>query len=139
MVYLKNSGLVFLFVLLSGCSGMTPDQVVSEIYGDSGEDGQLYQKLSKLQFQLDALTQQAHCSSDFECQTIGVGTKPCGGARYYFAYSITSSDVTQITSVAREYDITDNKLDHRLERVDKCAIGVDPGASCRNLICTLNY
>lgn len=118
---------------------MTGGQVVSEIYGDSGEDGQLYQQLSELQFKLELLTQQAHCSSDFECRTIGVGTKACGGSRYYFAYSASSSDVTEITSVAREYDITDNKLDHRIERVDKCTIGIDPGASCRDQLCGLKY
>ncbi len=137
-MYLKNSGIVCLFVLLSGC-GMTGDQVVSEIYGDSGEDGQLYQQLSDLQFKLELLTQQAYCSSDFECRTIGVGTKPCGGLRYYFAYSASSSDVTEITSVAREYDITDNKLDHRIERADRCSIGIDPGAICRDQLCALKY
>ena len=60
-MYLKNSGIACLFVLLSGC-GMTGDQVVSEIYGDSGEDGQLYQHLSELQFKLELLTQIGRAS-----------------------------------------------------------------------------
>ena len=135
---IKSTWLTLLVVLLSAC-GMTGDQVVYDIYGDSGEDGMLYQRLSDMQFEIEMLTQQSTCNADLECQTVGVGTKPCGGFRYYFAYSNSSSDLTAIMSKVRDYNVLDNKLDHRIETVDKCTVGVDPGASCQAQRCILNF
>lgn len=134
----KSVWLALLVSVLAAC-GMTGDQVAHEIYGDSGEDGVLYQRLSDMQFDIEMLTQQSTCNTDLECQTIGVGSKPCGGFRYYFAYSTSSSDLTAIMSLVREYNVLDNKLDHRIESVDKCTAGIDPGASCRAQRCVLNY
>ncbi len=137
-MFIKGTFIAIVIFFLNAC-GMTAEQVVYEISGDTGEDDQLYQRLSDLRFDIEMLTQQGLCSNDMECQTVGVGVKPCGGYRHFFAYSNTTSDLTAIMSLVKEYNFSDNKLDHRIERVDKCIIGVDPGASCRTQRCTLSY
>lgn len=136
-INMKSAWLLCLVVMLSGC-GMTPDQAVYDIYGDSGEDDLLNKQLSDLHFKIELLSQQGLCNHDSECNTVGIGTKPCGGNRYYFAYSSSSTNLTQLMSAVREYNVLDNQLDHRIETVDKCILGVDPGSICRLQRCMLN-
>ena len=137
-MYTKSAWLLAMAFLMSGC-GMTPDQAVYDIYGDSGEDDIHYKQLSDLHFSIELLSQQGTCNYDGECRTVGIGTKSCGGSRYYIAYSNSGTNLTQLMSQVREYNVLDDKLDHRIETADKCIIGVDPGAQCRLQHCMLRF
>ena len=135
---IKGTWLIAALLLVSGC-GMTPDQAVYDIYGDSGEDGLINQQLSELHFKIETLSMQGLCSHDGECRTVGIGTKSCGGHRYYIAYSSSSTNLTELMSAVRDYNVLDNKLDHRIETADKCIIERDPGAVCRLQRCMLDF
>ncbi len=132
----KIAGLLSIAILLSGCA-VSEQQVVHNIDKGGDDDGVHYQRLSDLQFDIEMLTQQGLCAHDGECQTIGIGSKPCGGYRFYYAYSTSTTDITTLMSLAREYNVEDNQLKYRIDSADRCVPNFDPGAFCQAERCVL--
>lgn len=80
--------------------------------------------------QLQDAVGTAACQADADCQTIGVGSKACGGPLSYMAWSTRGGREAAIRRAAqalKEAQAADNQTSGR---ISDCMAVRDPGAEC---------
>lgn len=118
-----------LALLVSGCAGLDEEWMNAE---DRKPDSvsRVDSDLSRIQFEIQRLVDQATCNSAAQCRTVAVGHKPCGGARYYYAYSVTDTDTTRLLSLVADYDRLEKERAVTPNEIATCRVIEDPGADC---------
>lgn len=127
-------------VVLSGCAGLNEDLFTSEEapLGASEQDQiKIQTRLNNLNFTISQIAEQGTCNMDAQCRTIAVGSRPCGGARSYYAYSTMDSDTGLLMSKVNEYNRLERSLVSASTEVSNCRILPDPGAQCIASRCSL--
>jgi len=79
---------------------------------------------------VDALIGDAHCDSDVQCRTIGVGAKACGGPQRYVAWSTLLTDGVALQGAVASAALADRLRAEKSGVLSNCAVVVDPGAQC---------
>lgn len=129
-----------LSLLLTACAGMDEElQMIEEEALAMNETDQIkiQSRLDTLNMNISQMAEQGSCTADVQCRTVGVGSRPCGGAKTYYAYSTENPDASLLMTRVSEYD----KLEKRLIKADRpitdCRIINDPGAQCLANRCVL--
>jgi hypothetical protein len=73
----------------------------------------------------------AACDSDAQCQTIGIGVKPCGGAETFLGWSSKNTDRAALTTLVSRHRDARQSENERSGAVSDCRVIPDPGAVCR--------
>ena len=74
---------------------------------------------------------EATCDADTECQTIGIGVRPCGGPEAFLSWSSKDTDRQRLAAlVARHRDARQTE-NERSGALSDCRVMLDPGAVCR--------
>ena len=115
--------------LVSACSGMEAERYI-ELDSEEMDVIKMEEKLSNLHFEITSLAERGRCDENNQCQTIAVGIKPCGGPRYFYAYSISSFDAGSVVDRVSEYNRLDSKLNNKRQDISECYVISDPGAQC---------
>ena len=135
----RGARLFAIAVVLAACSAKTPgtpagrdgDKIV--LTGDQKTD---WAQIVALEDQAKALVKVDGCSSAGECRTAPVGSRACGGPRYYLVYCSRTTDsaalfrkLDAVAAAEREYN-TKYQLGSTCEfrLPPKVALG---GASCQ--------
>lgn len=87
--------------------------------------------------QLQDAVGSAACQTDADCQTIGVGSKACGGPLSYMAYSTQDGQEAAVRRAAqalKDVQAADNQTSGR---ISDCMVVRDPGAQCAANRCVL--
>lgn len=79
----------------------------------------------------------AHCDTDAQCHSIGIGAKACGGPERYLAWSDKSSDGARLRALVAEHADARRAADAKAGMMSTCSVVTDPGAMCRSGQCTL--
>lgn len=125
--------------LLQGCAGISAEQVASDELDATDEEMLQRHQLSQIQLEIEELALRATCTIDAQCQTIGVGTRPCGGAEYYYAYSQGETDMTTLLELVSKYNQIQKKLPVKSAEMAECYHLSDPGARCVDRRCMINF
>ena len=95
---LTRSGSVLLTILLAilGCSQSSPGVAPAGPNGDkivfTGDQKADWAQIVAIEDQAKALVRADGCSSAGECRTAPVGSRACGGPRYYLVYCSKTTD-----------------------------------------------
>jgi hypothetical protein len=110
---------------------------------DNGDDisGQETEKkaLEALAKEIKILANTSICSSEFSCDFVGFGSKPCGGNWEYLIYS-NSINVVDFLSKVNNYNELENKYNIKWEIISDCMLVMPPtGTTCENSKCVALY
>ena len=134
--------LAFLFVLfaaLAACAQGTPgsrsdpagDQVV--LTGDQKAD---WAQITALEDRAKAMVKTDGCSTASECRTAPVGSRGCGGPRYYLTYCSRTTDSAALFTKLDAVAAAERQFNARYRIASTCEFRLPPnvalsGSSCQ--------
>lgn len=113
------SALFAIALLAIACSQSTPGAVPAGPGGDriilTGDQKADWEQVVALENQAKALLKADGCSSTGECRTAPVGSRACGGPRYYLVYCSRTTDsaalfrkLDAVAQAERDYNVRYN-------------------------------
>lgn len=129
---------VALITLVLGCSANPtpsdppPGKVV--FTGDKAFD---WSQIAALENQAKALVKTDGCSAADQCRTAAVGSRACGGPRYYLVYCAKTTDTTALFSKLKEVAAAEEEYNRRYQILSTCEFRMPPkvalvGSSCQS-------
>ncbi len=89
--------------------------------------------------EIGAVTLNAQCSSDTDCEVLPLGQRACGGPASYHAYSkkLSSEDITKLEQLAQRSEELARKMNEKNQVMSACEVLRVPSASCVKDVCTI--
>jgi len=95
--------------------------------------------LDKLAQEIKAMVETSVCSSEFSCNFIGFGSKPCGGNWEYLVYS-NSIDIADFISKVKTYNELEKEYNIKWKIISDCMLAMPPnGTTCKDGKCVALY
>lgn len=134
--------LACLFALLGalgGCaqgspgSPSTPGDGKVVFTGDQKAD---YAQITAIEEQAKAIVRTDGCSAASECRTAPVGSRGCGGPRYYLVYCSRTTDSAALFAKLQAIEAAEREYNARYKIMSTCEFRMPPkvalnGASCQ--------
>jgi hypothetical protein len=138
MVITKCACLFASIVIFSACSPQTagapagPDGDKIVLTGDQKAD---WAQIVALEDQAKGLVKTDGCSSSGECRTAPVGSRACGGPRYYLVYCSRTTDSAALFRKLDAVAAAEREFNVKYQVVSTCEFRTPPkvalsGASC---------
>jgi hypothetical protein len=126
-------------MVLAACSPKTagtpagPDGDKIVLTGDQKTD---WAQIVALEDQAKALVKTDGCSSTSECRTAAVGSRACGGPRYYLVYCSRTTDSAALFRKLDAVAAAEREYNAKYQLVSTCEFRLPPkvalsGASCQ--------
>jgi uncharacterized DUF497 family protein len=126
-------------MVLAACSPKTsgtpagPDGDKIVLTGDQKTD---WAQIVSLEDQAKALVKTDGCSSAGECRTAAVGSRACGGPRYYLVYCSRTTDSAALFRKLDAVAAAEREYNTKYQLVSTCEFRLPPkvalsGASCQ--------
>jgi hypothetical protein len=135
----RNAGVFTIAVIMVACSprssgapaGPDGDQIV--LTGDQKAD---WDQILALENAARALVKTDGCSSSDECRTAPVGSRACGGPRYYLVYCSRTTDSAALFRKLDAVAAAEREFNTRYQIVSTCEFRMPPrvavsGGSCQ--------
>jgi len=108
-----------------------PGKIV--LTGDQKTD---WDQITALENQAKALAKADGCSSADQCRTAPVGSRACGGPRYYLVYCAKTTDSAALFDKLKEVSAAEVEFNKRYQLVSTCEFRMPPkvaliGSSCQ--------
>jgi hypothetical protein len=81
------------------------------------------------------LSQPLTCSSDSDCASLAMGSKPCGGPWKYVIYSKKNSKVPALKKKLGDYNKLDQHVNQSQNTMSDCSMLIEPNLACVKSIC----
>ncbi len=91
---------------------------------------QLRERMLKLDGEVKAITGEAACATDAECDVVGYGVKGCGGPVAYLPFSTRSSDVAELGKKVEAFNETAREFNRKTQLMSNCALTTRPEVGC---------
>ena len=124
--------------MLLGCSSANknpsdPPQGKFVFTGDQKAD---WDQIVALENQAKALVKPDGCSSADQCRTAPVGSRACGGPRYYLVYCAKTTDSAALFDKLKEVGAAEQEYNKRYQIASTCEFRMPPkvalvGSSCQ--------
>lgn len=88
--------------------------------------------------ELKALIGDASCDTNQQCQSLAVGSKPCGGPSYFIPYSskgLEQDEISRLETLARESSDLSKQWNELNPRLSNCMLEQPPVLACLNNRC----
>jgi hypothetical protein len=127
-------------LVLASCSQGAPGGAPSGPDGDkivlTGDQKADWAQIVALENEAKALVKTDGCSSAGECRTAPVGSKACGGPRYYLVYCSRTTDSVPLFRKINAVAAAEREYNARYQIVSTCEFRLPPkvalaGASCQ--------
>jgi len=135
----RGARILAMAVVLAACSQKTPgtpagpdgDKIV--LTGDQKTD---WAQIVALEDQAKALVKIDGCSSAADCRTAAVGSRACGGPRYYLVYCSRTTDSAALFRKLDAVAAAEREYNAKYQLVSTCEFRLPPkvalsGASCQ--------
>lgn len=97
------------------------------------------QTLNEMKLTIQNLADTSVCSEEFECRSLALGSKPCGGPWSYLVYS-TSIDTLKLTKLVAAYNQFEKTMNTECGLMSDCAMVMPPQQlQCKNNTCIAIY
>jgi hypothetical protein len=94
--------------------------------------------LASLHQQIVALIGEPRCENIVHCRLLALGSRPCGGAAEYLAYSSIAGKREILEAKAYEYSFLQEEANHARGISGTCEVLDQPRVACVNGRCTVN-
>jgi hypothetical protein len=113
-------------------TGTPPVGSVSDTAGRQSD----WSQIEKLEAQARAIAKVEGCSSASECRAAPVGSRACGGPRYYLAYCAKTTDSAALYSKLAEVAKAEEAYNRKHQIASTCEFRMPPvpslsGGSCK--------
>jgi len=134
------SVLLGISMVVLACSQSTPGEVPAGPGGDriilTGDQKADWEQIVALENQAKALLKADGCTSAGECRTAPVGSRACGGPRYYLVYCSRTTDSAALFRKLDAVAQAERDYNTRYNMVSTCEFRMPPtvaltGGSCR--------
>jgi hypothetical protein len=134
------SALFAISLLAIACSQSTPGAVPAGPGGDriilTGDQKADWEQVVALENQAKALLKADGCSTTGECRTAPVGSRACGGPRYYLVYCSRTTDSAALFRKLDAVAQAERDYNTRYNMVSTCEFRMPPtvvlsGGSCQ--------
>ena len=85
--------------------------------------------------QAKALVRANGCASDDQCRTAPVGSRGCGGPRYYLAYCARSTDSAALFRKLAEVEVAERAYNTKYQIGSTCEFRMAPAVGLTNGAC----
>jgi hypothetical protein len=140
-VLTRSVSLVFaIAVIAAACSQNSPGGVPVGAGGDkiifTGDQKADWGQVVELENQAKALAKADGCSSAAQCRTAPVGSRACGGPRYYIVYCAQSTDSAALFQKLDAIAAAEREFNTRYNVMSTCEFRMPPnvtfsGGSCQ--------
>jgi hypothetical protein len=129
-----------IIIVLASCSQGAPGGAPSGPDGDkivlTGDQKADWAQIVALENEAKALVKTDGCSSASECRTAPVGSRACGGPRYYLVYCSRSTDSVALFRKINAVAAAEREYNTRYQLVSTCEFRLPPqvaltGGSCQ--------
>jgi hypothetical protein len=127
-------------IVLASCSQGAPGGAPAGPDGDkivlTGDQKADWAQIVALENEAKALVKTDGCSSAGECRTAPVGSRACGGPRYYLVYCSRSTDSVALFRKINAIAAAEREYNARYQIVSTCEFRLPPrvaltGGSCQ--------
>lgn len=134
------SALFAITLVLAACSQGTPGPVPVGPGGDkivfTGDQQADWAQIVTLENQAKALLKTEGCSSAAQCRTAPVGSRACGGPRYYLVYCAQTTDSAALFRKLDAVAAAEREFNTRYNVMSTCEFRMPPtvalsGGSCQ--------
>lgn len=139
--------------LLSGCLAVLAACVSNSVAGDTdtgasppANTGQApgtataqqtdWAAIEKLEGEAKAIAKTSGCQASSECRTAGVGSRACGGPRYYIPYCAKATDSAALASKLDEVAKTEQAYNTKYQLASTCEMRMPPPVALTGGACT---
>lgn len=123
-------------LFLNACAGLE-ETATEETSSPEQNTLKMQDRMNDLHLNIVRMAEQGSCTDHSQCRTVAVGSKPCGGARYYYPYSTMDTAVSQLFDSVADYNRMDKKRTPSEQEASDCRLINDPGAQCSAGRCML--
>ena len=128
---LTNFVLAVSAVLLSACTqtppaSTPPDGSGSQRAGPTGDQKSDWAAILKIEEEAKALVKANGCTSDDQCRTAPVGSRGCGGPRYYLVYCARSTDSAALFKKLAEVEAAERAYNAKYQVASTCEFRMPP-------------
>ncbi|HEY8165951.1 MAG TPA: hypothetical protein VIF83_10410 [Gemmatimonadaceae bacterium] len=92
--------------------------------------------IEKLEQQAKGITKASGCSSSSDCRAAAVGSRACGGPRYYVTYCARSTDSAALYSKLDEVAAAEKAYNAKYQLVSTCEFRMPPTVESEGGVCT---
>lgn len=124
-------------LIMFGCSSANPTP--SDPGGDkivfTGDQKSDWNQIVAIENEAKALVKTDGCSSADQCRTAAVGSRACGGPRYYLVYCAKTTDTVALFEKLEAISTAEQEFNKRYQVVSTCEFRMPPkvalvGSSC---------
>ena len=139
---MKRLVLAAILAAVAGCARSTAagdDSTTNPPVGSVGESGTQkgdWAAIEQLEAQAKAIAKVEGCNSASECRAAPVGSRACGGPRYYLAWCAKTTDSAKLYSKLSEVAKAEEAYNRKYKIVSTCEFRIPPlpalsGGSCK--------
>lgn len=113
------------------CSSQTastppPDGSRDQFPGGTAEQKADWAKIVTLEDQAKAIVRTDGCASEGECRTAAVGSRACGGPRYYLVYCSRTTDVAALNRKLDQVAAAEKAFNIKYQLASTCEFRMPP-------------
>jgi hypothetical protein len=129
----------FIVAIVAGCSQGAPGALSSPggdkiiLTGDQKAD---WAQILALETQAKALVKADGCTSADQCRTAPVGSRACGGPRYYLVYCSRTTDSAALYRKLGAIADAEREYNTRYQLVSTCEFRMPPAVALTGSSCT---
>ncbi len=118
-------------VLIAACTqpppaATLPDGSGNQQPGGSGDRNSDWAAILKIEEEAKALVKANGCTSDDQCRTAPVGSRGCGGPRYYLVYCARSTDSVALFRKLAEVEAAERAYNAKYQIASTCEFRMPP-------------
>lgn len=92
--------------------------------------------IEKLELEAKGIAKAGGCSASSDCRAAPVGSRACGGPRYYVAYCAQSTDSAALYSKLAEVAAAEKAYNAKYQLVSTCEFRMPPAVAAEGGVCT---
>jgi len=128
---LRNLILSVAAILSAGCtqtppSSTPPDGSGSQQPGPTSDRDADWAAILKIEEEAKALVRANGCTSDDQCRTAPVGSRGCGGPRYYLVYCSRTTDSVALFKKLGEVEAAERAFNAKYQVASTCEFRMPP-------------
>lgn len=130
-------GMTFAIVLFAACApakppppsppGGTPSAATTQ--------EQDWQEIQKVEQQAKAVVRTDNCSNEGQCRTAAVGSRACGGPRYYLTFCAASTDTVRLFRLLSQISGMETAYNTKWQLASTCEFRMAPGVRLSGGVC----
>ena len=128
---LRHSALFVVALATAACAqpppaATPPDGSGSQQTPPAGDQKSDWAAILRIEEEAKALVKANGCTSDDQCRTAPVGSRGCGGPRYYLAYCSRSTDSVALFRKLAEVEAAERAYNAKYQVVSTCEFRMPP-------------